>query len=308
MPESSVDLPVQPSLADLESRIDELPLLPSVVAQLVALDPNAEDYFERVTRLASEDPPLAAQLVRIANSPISAPAEPIVSIAPAVTRLGAEFVAGLVTSLAVTRVFVPTTEAQKRLWLHSINVAVAARLFAKHLPEISSLCEAAYLAGLLHDIGRFVMFEHTPDVLQKVEESHWETPDELLQAEVEAFRFNHSELGYRAAVKWTFPELIADTIRYHHTRFDLGESSLSKPAETLLITVMTADCLAASLLDHAEFGEIDADVVKDRLAACHRPEWRHVPIGRLLTADTAAEIHDIGTELAVHLGVLSPVS
>ncbi|MDH3640709.1 MAG: HDOD domain-containing protein [Gammaproteobacteria bacterium] len=293
-----------PKLADLVDHIDELPLLPNVVVRLIGLDQHDENYFEDVTALASEDPPLAAQLIKIANSPMSAPAEPIVSIASAVTRLGAQFVASLVTSLAVTRVFVPTNNSQKRLWVHSINTALGARLITRSLPTIAHLNEAAYLAGLLHDIGRFIMFEQTPELLQQVEETHWATPDELLEVELKNFRFNHSELGYLAAKKWSFPNMIAETIRNHHVRFRIGQSGLPHQTEWLLMAVVTADCLAATLLDRPDFAEMEDESVAERVAGCLRPEWQLLPIDQEFLMGSLAEIHDGGQQLARHLGVL----
>ena len=295
-----------PRLADLVARIDELPLLPTVVVRLIALDQHDENYFEDVAALASEDPPLAAKLIKIANSPLSAPAEPIVSIAAAVTRLGAQFVASLVTSLAVTRVFVPTNHSQKRLWVHSIHTALGARLITRSLPTIAHLKEAAYLAGLLHDIGRFIMFEQTPELLKQVEETHWETPDELLELELKNFRFNHSELGYLAAKKWSFPNMIAETIRNHHVRFNIGHSGLPHQTEWLLMAVVTADCLAATLLDRPDYADLDPESIAERVASCIRPEWAALPIDQNFLAGSLDEIRQGGSELARHLGINSP--
>ena len=188
-------------------------------------------------------------------------------------------------------------------WVHSIHTALGARLITRSLPTVAHLNEAAYLAGLLHDIGRFIMFEQTPELLKMVEESRWQTPDELLEVELKNFRFNHSELGYLAARKWSFPNMIAETIRNHHVRFEIGKSGLPHQTECLLVSVVTADSLAATLLDRPDFDDLDAESIAARVAACLRPEWQSLRIDQDFLADSLPEIRQGGRQLAQHLGI-----
>ena len=60
------------------------------------------------------------------------------------------------------------------------------------------------------------MFEHAATNLLKVDESHWETPEQLIEADVEVYEFTHSELGYRACARWQLPETIGEIVRLHH--------------------------------------------------------------------------------------------
>ncbi len=55
----------------------------------------------------------------------------------------------------------------------------------------------AYLVGLLHDVGRFIMYEHASEDLLKVDEQNWTSPEQLAAADIEVFKFTHSELGYQ---------------------------------------------------------------------------------------------------------------
>ena len=56
------------TLEELEQRLDELPVLPAVIARLLAMSPDDHDYFEQVLQLAGEDPPLSARIIRLSNS------------------------------------------------------------------------------------------------------------------------------------------------------------------------------------------------------------------------------------------------
>jgi HD-like signal output (HDOD) protein len=79
----------------------------------------------------------AAQLIQLANSPISAPLKPITSLESSIERLGVNTIANLVTSMAVTRIFVPAEPTQQRLWVHAIQVAFGACTIAKESPSMS---------------------------------------------------------------------------------------------------------------------------------------------------------------------------
>ena len=172
------------ALRSMSEKIGELPMLPQVLVRVMQLDAAADDYFERFETLVMEDPPLAVRVIAFANSAESSPVASIKTIREAITRMGMARVGALVSSLAVQRVFVPTRPNQVRLWTHSIETAVAAREIARALPQLGVDPGHAYLAGLLHDIGRFVMFEHASDDLLKVDEHHWHTLEELVAADL----------------------------------------------------------------------------------------------------------------------------
>src|SRR5262245_16307126 len=128
----------------------------------MSLDPSGDEFFEQLLALAVDDPTLAVRVLRAANSAESAPLSPVESLPAAVARLGANRTAELVASLALTRVFAPDDPRHAELWMHAVEVAVTARLMAE-VRSIPGLDPArVYLAGLLHDIGRFVLTEEPP--------------------------------------------------------------------------------------------------------------------------------------------------
>lgn len=236
------------ALEAMAKKVDELPLLPQVLVRLLQLDPNSNGYFDEFERLVLEDPPFAVRVVALANSAANAPISPIVRIKNAMSRLGSDTVRSLVASLAVQRVFVPTEDNQIRLWTHSISVAVASKHLAKLIPNLEVDPEKAYLAGLLHDIGRFVMFEHAPQNLQDVDETKWHSPEELVSADVEVFTYTHAELGYRACKNWGIPNEIATVVRMHHELPDRSTKPQSWEAEVACVRL--ADRLCIAIFEH----------------------------------------------------------
>lgn len=256
-------------LDDMARRIDEMPMLPQVLVRVMQLDDSADNYFEEFERLSKEDPTLAVRVVALANSAALAPVEPITTIKEALARIGTARVRNLVAALGVQRVFMPSEENQLRLWRHAVTAAVASEHIARIAPELCVDGGTAYLVGLLHDIGRFVMFEHASAELMRVDESNWETPENLVEADLEVFKFTHSELGYLACRRWGLPDTIADAIRRHHSPIgEPGPGSL----DALLFCVQVADRLSMSVLEQPHDAEADPDALVAQIRAeCIEP-------------------------------------
>lgn len=273
------------ALQSMEDKIGELPLLPQVLVRILQLDPNSDNYFEEFGKLTKEDPAFAVRVIVLANSASSAPAVPVVSIRDALTRMGAHAIRSLVASLAVQRVFLPTKPNEVRLWQHSVYAAFAAAKIAEITQDIKVDPAEAYLVGLLHDIGRFIMFEHAAAHLLEVDESHWETPEQLIEADVEIYKFTHSELGFLACQHWQLPDSISEVIRMHHAVIE--DAIVPGTLEALLLCVQVADHLCLAILERPDFDDmspatrerrITEDCLKtaqqakfidtDRLAAC----------------------------------------
>ena len=234
-------------------------MLPGVVVRLMGLTPESEQFFEEVLTIASEDPALALRVIRAANSPISAPRSPIQTLDAAVARLGANSVADLVTTVAIARVFVPRGPGETDLWLHAIEVATACRALVEHLNVDGVTPERAYLAGLLHDIGRFILFDQAPHFIQAVDDLAWTTPDELIQAEQRVCGIDHAQLGARVCAHWDVPEPIVAIVKNHHQAL----IDAPDPTRPLLATVKGADWLSIWHRTHDDTSELCDTAVRD---------------------------------------------
>ena len=104
----------------IEVRLGELPVLPAVMVRLMSLSPQSEELFEEVLAVAQEDPGFALRVMQIANSAMSSPvADP--DLGAGCCPSGAAHVADLVTTVAMTRVFVPRTPQEKDLWRRRLS-------------------------------------------------------------------------------------------------------------------------------------------------------------------------------------------
>jgi putative nucleotidyltransferase with HDIG domain len=250
----------------LERRIDQLPVLPTVVGRLMVLDRDDESFFEQVLDLVESDPTFAARILASANSSASSPRTPVTSVRGSLARLGSTGASNMILAAAVSRVFVPRDDWERSLWRHSLQVAGALRAMSTVADTTLELNgDEAYAAGLLHDIGRFVMFGEAPDSLRQIDEGEWDTPEALLEVERSICGMTHGELGKMACVRWGLPESLGEVVRRHH---EPDVDSTAGPAEALLATLHFADLAMfpsamPGVLGYAAAGveAVDADLI-----------------------------------------------
>jgi putative nucleotidyltransferase with HDIG domain len=200
----------------LERHLDDLPVLPTVVGKLLALDQSADDYFEQVLSLIGAEPNFAARVLAVANSGCSAPRTPITALGAAISSIGCVHAAYLALAVGVTRVFVPRDTWEKGLWRHGLETAQMASALAARVGDPEARPEDAYSCGLLHDIGRFVMFQEAPAQLRLLDEGDWGSPEAVREKELEICGLSHAELGAMACERWKLPSTLTEVVRFHH--------------------------------------------------------------------------------------------
>lgn len=241
-PLANADVPLAGSLAtEIEARLSAdtlaLPMLPVAAAELLAGcqrdDLDAAWLAGRVER----DPSLSANVLRVANSTAMGSRERIVSLTQAVARLGLRDLRDLVLVATLEAgVFRSrgTEPALSELWEHSTLVAGWSREVAR---ARRANVEGAFLAGLLHDVGRAVLLGIAMEIRgERLTDTDWEVLLPLFDA-------RHEAVGGELANSWNLPEAVADAIRLHHTPPAEG------PHAEVARTVALADYLARETED-----------------------------------------------------------
>lgn len=259
---------------DIRRNIQKLPMLPVVVYELMKYDPNSKDFYDIVLELAQSDPPLATALLGYANSAAFAQhqATRISSVKSALSRVGAKRLFELLFAGSVTRVFLPHKQEHRQLWLHSLQVAH----FATYLVEQSKTKyvdpQQVYMAGLLHDIGRFVMLQLAPHALDKTDAKGWHTAVELVDVERQVTGHTHAEVGLSACKKLHLPRLISIAVQYHHTLEVFESRSLSQENKQLLTAIMVADEISFFIADDEKNRHLPPSQLKQALLEDILPE------------------------------------
>lgn len=212
------------ALADVARNIRDLPALPAVVLELMRTFDDPEADIPSLARMISYDQALAARTLRAANSSFYRLESKVKSISQAIMVLGFDTVRQLVSTGAIVNAL-PGPNASlepARFWRHSMATALCARNIARRT-RLNH--EYAFLAGLLHDIGRMVLATRFPQ--QYAEAMAWRDVHDAGQVDAEqaVLGIDHQQVGMMLAEAWHFPPLIQRAIAHHHAPAvdDLGE-------------------------------------------------------------------------------------
>jgi putative nucleotidyltransferase with HDIG domain len=291
-------------LREINKAIDELPILPSAITQLIGLSISDERYFEKVKELAEQDPTFAVRLIKLANSTVNAPLFQITSINHAISRIGTRHIKGLITTFAVAKIFVPSNKSGRDLWVHSIQVAVASQSIARMATRLNIDQEKAYLCGLLHDIGRFILFSIIPDGRVRIDEKDWQSPDKLTEAEQEVCGLTHAALGGYAAEKWGLPSEIVNVISNHHSYDYLTLTQIEKKEASLVKIVQMADYLSVLMMNDPDIFSLPAEELQQLIEdKCIDVSWDTPPVSSLLLQNEARNIYDKASKIVSGLGI-----
>jgi HD-like signal output (HDOD) protein len=102
----------------------------------------------------------------------------------------------------------------RSFWEHSIACGIAARIIAGY-KNIQNT-ERLFVAGLLHDIGRLVLYSTIPIHARTALVNARSTHTLLHEAEHSLMGFDHTEIGECLLKKWRLPVSLENMVKYHH--------------------------------------------------------------------------------------------
>jgi len=188
--------------------------LPDVAAEVMALCQQASTDALRVEKSVTRDPFISAQIVSVSNSPMFAPRMPIVSVRDAIVRIGLsnvnDIVMMVVTSSTMFRIR-GFDEHVSRVTSRFPATALAARLLATVLKLPT---EAAFTAGLLHDIGDLILLDRCVK-LGKVRAEMLQEP--VFQGVImDSLHAHHTKVGAAVCTVWKLPASTVEAAAHHH--------------------------------------------------------------------------------------------
>jgi len=202
------------TLEQVLARADALPALPQIVAKILDMLGDEGANAEMLSQHIVSDPAVVARLLAAANAGAIGASGRVNSVRQAIMLLGVSRVRNITLATAIIDRFnaAPPFDA-RRLWLHSVGVAVCAQEVARRA-ELD--VDVAYTAGLLHDIGQLLLFVFDPAAYAEVLRLRTERDIDIVDAEREYLGVDHAHVGGELARIWKLPEAVADAIAAHH--------------------------------------------------------------------------------------------
>jgi HD-like signal output (HDOD) protein len=269
------DLAGSEAVKALVARINKLPTLPSTYQKLVETLRHANSSIDDVSRVIATDPAMTARLLKLVNSAYFGLQKPVADIARAGALLGLDRIMALVLGQGIFSDCEPPKVAgfdMDELWQHSVTTAAAARHIAVAENLDRDLVAAAFLAGMLHDIGKLVLAMGLPEQYERVLQQVGDSPGALHAIEVLELQAAHTDVGAYLVGLWGLPNTIAEAIAYHE-----DPSQSPNHGFGLAGIVHVADRLAhfpdATDPTAPELG-LNMEYLKAQGRATHWNEWR----------------------------------
>ncbi len=211
------------------SKIRELPTLPTIYSTFMDVISNPRSTAKDVAEVICQDQSAASKVLKISNSSIYGFYGRVNSVSQAVTYIGFEEVKNLIISISIMKIF---KDAKKtagfnpvNLWKHSIFTAVATRMIGKE-SGVDKI-EEHFIAGILHQIGKLVLYKIAPDKYIEVIEYARYNNIYLKDAEQKILGITYTVVGEMIAEKWNLPATVRSAIRNHYIGISDDNDSIS---------------------------------------------------------------------------------
>ncbi len=210
----------------IAARVRELPALPAVVTELLVCFEQQDVCTHAIAERIARDQAIAARTLRLANSSFYGMSCEVKTIREAIAVLGLRSTRTLVTAVALRNRFAGTVAAGldlDKFWRHSVATALAARSLARVLRASE---DEAFVAGLLHDIGRLVLASSYQEYAQVVATARRDDCP-LIDSERALLGVDHAQVGEALACQWRFSPAIQAAVAGHHAPPPEHDSALT---------------------------------------------------------------------------------
>lgn len=209
------------SLQDVLNGEVELPTLPDVIIRLLSAVDNPESTASDVARIISSDPAMMVKILKLVNSPFYGMPRQIATLTQATVVMGFAAIRNVALTIAVFDEFGRSDGnpsqlefTREKFWEHSIATAMMANMVATQAGYGKN--EDAFIAGLLHDIGKIVFDRYLHDDFIAALTLADAGGMSIFDAEMNVMGESHAFVGSWLADRWHLPPHLVDAMRHHH--------------------------------------------------------------------------------------------
>jgi len=198
--------------------VSQLKPMPSSVSCILREIEKQNVTIEALSGMIGLDQVLTALVLQISNSASLGYSRTCSTLHEAIMNIGLQRLKSILMTSSATGMMGRSLKGYRlgagELWRHSLAVGVVSEWLAQvlHYPDP----EQAYVAGLLHDIGKLLLdqamlsdYATIADFVQKYKMQLWQVEEKLIG-------IDHATTGGLIAEHWNFPVVLVDAIRFHH--------------------------------------------------------------------------------------------
>lgn len=188
-----------------------IPVQSDVIAGILKLDVEETNCFRDLDAFVHSDQGVATLVLRVVNSALYSRGNKIATIPRAISVLGFQVVRSLAMLAFSRSLFSQTSNPlfKTHLWQHSLLTAIAGQVVCAALGAAREKDEA-FVAGLMHDMGKVLLFTHDPAGYGQLIEGCLAEGVPSAEAEQRRYGFDHYAVGAQAVSHWRLPERFVD--------------------------------------------------------------------------------------------------
>ncbi len=235
--------------------------IPDMPEDIIALDREMQARYPSQATMAEiigRNTILAAELLRIANSPSMRPPQTIKSIPQGISVLGTKNLKNLLLASALREVFGSAREIRE-IMEHSASVGLCAAELAQYVHGIEA--GEAYACALFHNCGAILLMIKDKRAYRDIFLDSHSLPLSAIEKEEKAFNTNHTATGLLLGKKWQLSHTILNAIYEHHTP---SCSTIKNEQARLLVALLkVANGIVAESSLGAYIGQEMQDYIQD---------------------------------------------
>jgi len=197
----------------------ELPALPAIAVRVMQITSDPKAKLPDLKRMIETDEALASKVLKFSNSALYGRAGRVSTLTAAITALGFLTVRWLAVTASAHTLFRKSGGGDPDhagLWEHSLKCATTSRILAKRIGTGQDI-EEAFVAGLLHDIGKLAILDKLPGYISRFCQWCEALSVEFSQVEVDVIGVDHSEVSGHVFELWNMPPSLSDAVSHHHS-------------------------------------------------------------------------------------------
>lgn len=209
--------PVFKTAEEMVAAVQTIYTLPATFHRLSEAINDPGSTMDEIAEVLANDQSMCMRVLELANSAFYGFPSKIETISQALTLIGAQQIRDLILGTSVIELFdgIPNDlVSMNSFWKHSIATGINSKIIASLRREAN--VERFFVLGLLHDMGRMVMYQKIPQQMTEILQKAPIANLPLYKVELEELGFTHEDVGACLMTQWKFPARLSEGVRQHH--------------------------------------------------------------------------------------------